>query len=98
MFASFVAQEQRTIFLSASFATIFPRHSSRNSPPTQIKKACRTQFTTRLLDPSNLTLRQVPVQRLGDLVLRHRSHDLFHNLPVLEQQQCRDSLHAIPAR
>ena len=43
-------------------------------------------------------LRDVPLQRLSDLFFRHCSHDLFYDLAVLEQQQCRDSLNAIPAR
>lgn len=43
-------------------------------------------------------LRDVPLQRLGDLLLRHRSYDLLDDLPVLEQQQRGNSLNAIPAR
>ena len=43
-------------------------------------------------------LRDVPLQRLGDLVLRNRSHNLLDDLSVLKQQQCGNSLNAIPAR
>src|SRR6266702_2641846 len=43
-------------------------------------------------------LRDVPLQCLGDLLLRHCYHDLLDDLPVLEQQQSRDSLHAIAPR
>jgi len=47
---------------------------------------------------SALNLRDVPLQRLGNLLLRHCSHDLLDDLSVLEQQQGGDSLHAIAAR
>ena len=40
-------------------------------------------------------LSDVPLQRLGDLLLGHCSHDLLDNLSVLEQQQRGDSLNAI---
>src|SRR5206468_3426694 len=63
-------------YFQFSSSPIFPEHSKPNSPPRTNKKACRTQFTARLLHPSNLALRQVPVQRLRDLVLRHRSYNL----------------------
>ena len=40
-------------------------------------------------------LSDVPLQRLGDLLLGHCSDDLLDNLSVLEQQQRGDSLNAI---
>src|SRR6266404_5034738 len=40
----------------------------------------------------------VPLQRLGDLLLRYSSHNLLDDLPILEQQQRGDSLHAIASR
>src|SRR5213080_234084 len=97
MFSSFAAQVQRTCAIGLLVA-ISLMSAFSSTPESKQKKARRTlpRGTPSLASSSNYP--DVPFQRLGDLLFGHCTHNLLDDLPVLEQQQRRDSLHTISAR
>src|SRR5690349_22944131 len=88
MLISFAAQLHRTIAAGA-FSTSLPfKELSPETPQTAKRRTerkapmRRSPFSKKLACSAD-----VPVDCFGDLILRHRSHNLFHHLPILEDQQ-----------
>src|SRR2546428_3431341 len=91
MFSSFAAQVQRTTSCSVFFIVEFTWKA-------RTKKACRTPPDDTPWSTSVFRLPEVRLQRLRDLFLRPGSDNLLHHLPVLEQQQRRDSANVVASR
>src|SRR6266705_1070364 len=99
MFSSFAAQVQRSWVMSLLVAmALCPQAFSSGAATESEQKKRAALFRATRLGNFVLKLPDVPFQRLGNHLFRHCSHDLLDNLPVLEQQQRRDSLNAIPPR
>src|SRR5438477_11361254 len=96
MFSSFAAQVQRTCAIGLLVAISLM--SAFSSAPESKQKRRAALFRATRLGNFALKLSDVPFQSLGNLLFGHRSHDLLDDLPILEQQQRRDSLHTISAR
>src|SRR5882757_10423727 len=93
MFNALLAQRHRTTSRFDSAISSSATTSLLTETATARSKS-GPYFHSNFLQTS-ARLSEMPVERLGDLILRHRADDLLHYLPILEHQQSGDTANAV---